>query len=310
MVGYAIRGARAASWAQAIAASTDGPVRFISTWSNAEAFGLAMAARRQSRIRLICRAHGFDVDESEYPGGHLPFRASIAEASLALAPISESGAAMLRARHPEASSRIMVVRLGVDRPLESPVTKAGSSERAWVVATCSRDHPVKRLDLVADSIVAAARADPTRRWIWLHLGDGGDRLAARVALSGVAIEVIAPGFVDRLRIFERYRDHRPRVFVNLSSSEGVPVTIMEALSMGVPVVATDVGGTGELVDDGVGRLLPASVEPAVAGRAILEVAESSGVLRDAALRRWRDRASGEVAAAAIARLVGPLLEPK
>lgn len=309
MAGYAIRGARAASWAQAVASATNGPVRILSTWSNAEAFGIAMAARRDPRIRLVCRAHGFDVDETVYPGGHLPFRASIAEASLALGPISEAGAAMLRARHPDAISRILVARLGVDRPEVSPPSGDLTSERPWVVATCSRDHPVKRLDLVADAIVAAARIDPTRRWTWLHLGDGGDRLAARVRASDPEVEVIAPGFVDRLRIFEAYRHHRPRVFVNLSSSEGVPVTIMEALSMGVPVVATEVGGTGELVDDRVGRLLPDSVDALAAGRAIVEVAEAASMLHDAAIGRWRDLASGEAAAAALARLVAPLLEP-
>lgn len=44
-------------------------------------------------------------------------------------------------------------------------------------------------------------------------------------------------------------------FVNVSSSEGVPVTIMEALACSLPVIATDAGGTYELVKDGVNGTL-------------------------------------------------------
>lgn len=39
------------------------------------------------------------------------------------------------------------------------------------------------------------------------------------------------------------------LFVNVSSSEGIPVSIMEAMSFGIPCIATDVGGSGEIVID-------------------------------------------------------------
>ena len=40
------------------------------------------------------------------------------------------------------------------------------------------------------------------------------------------------------------------MFINCSESEGIPVSIMEALSFGIPVIATNVGGTSEVVIDG------------------------------------------------------------
>ncbi|MBQ4033783.1 MAG: glycosyltransferase [Paludibacteraceae bacterium] len=43
--------------------------------------------------------------------------------------------------------------------------------------------------------------------------------------------------------------------MNVSSTEGVPVSIMEALAAGIPVIATNVGGTGEIVDSNVGELI-------------------------------------------------------
>ena len=47
------------------------------------------------------------------------------------------------------------------------------------------------------------------------------------------------------------------IFLNTSESEGLPVSIMEALSAGFPVVATNVGGTSEAVVEGAGELLGA-----------------------------------------------------
>ncbi|MFM1831703.1 MAG: hypothetical protein RLZZ461_19 [Planctomycetota bacterium] len=307
MIGYAVRGARAADWVRAIAIRADGPVRLLSTWSNAEAFGLALAALRNPAIRLVCRAHGFDVDESVYPGGHLPFRDAIAAGSLALGPISEAGAELLRRRHPAHADRVIVARLGVDPPPAVVPGSAPADPTTRVVATCSRDHPVKRLDLVTDAVLAAAAADGPHRWTWLHLGGGAERLRNRILARSSSIEFVAPGTVPRARIFELYAQHRPRVFVNLSSSEGVPVTIMEALSMGIPVVATRAGGTSELVDDEVGRLLPVEVDAETAGRAIIEVAENNATLRSAAIERWRTRAGDAAADGMLARLVEPLL---
>lgn len=54
--------------------------------------------------------------------------------------------------------------------------------------------------------------------------------------------------------------------MNLSTSEGVPVSIMEVQSYGIPVIATNVGGTGEIIDKDNGILLPScpSLEDVVA----------------------------------------------
>ena len=51
-------------------------------------------------------------------------------------------------------------------------------------------------------------------------------------------------------------------FVNTSSTEGLPVSVMEACSFGIQTIATNVGGTGEIVKDGeTGFLVPADVTP-------------------------------------------------
>jgi glycosyltransferase involved in cell wall biosynthesis len=53
-----------------------------------------------------------------------------------------------------------------------------------------------------------------------------------------------------------YRNLAPDVFINVSSSEGVPVSIMEAMSFGIPAIATDAGGNREIVNSSSGFLIP------------------------------------------------------
>ena len=59
-------------------------------------------------------------------------------------------------------------------------------------------------------------------------------------------------FLGRLtnqEVLHYYGTHPIDIFINLSESEGVPVSIMEALAHGIPCVATDVGGTAEVVNE-------------------------------------------------------------
>ncbi len=64
------------------------------------------------------------------------------------------------------------------------------------------------------------------------------------------------GRVDNSEILKYYGENRIDCFAHVSSAEGLPVSIMEAESAGIPIVATNVGGTAEMID-GNGVLLPA-----------------------------------------------------
>ena len=85
------------------------------------------------------------------------------------------------------------------------------------------------------------------------------------------------GRVDNVQVRSFYRDTFVNVFVNTSSSEGVPVSIMEAQSAGIPVIATAVCGTPELVNENDGLLLPADPEPVDVAAAL------GGTIRESAL---------------------------
>ena len=63
------------------------------------------------------------------------------------------------------------------------------------------------------------------------------------------------GQVSNREVISYYMNNHVNLFINVSESEGIPVSIMEAISFGIPVIATDVGGTSEIVIDGFNGLL-------------------------------------------------------
>ena len=94
---------------------------------------------------------------------------------------------------------------------------------------------------------------------WVHFGTGimrneVERYAQRILVN---VDYEFKGIVPNSEILDFYADNYVDLFINLSSSEGIPVSIMEALSAGIPIVATNVGGTSEAVSDEFGFLVPA-----------------------------------------------------
>lgn len=161
----------------------------------------------------------------------------------------------------------------------------GIAAEAIVVGTIARLDPVKNLDTLIRAVALPARDRPLSLVI---IGDGPERRALETAAgrTGSAATVQFLGHRDDARRLLPACD----VFVNCSISEGVSLTILEAMAAGLPVVATRVGGTPEVIDETCGRLVPARNEAALA-RAIEELAaapELRGTLGRAARQRVED----------------------
>lgn len=80
--------------------------------------------------------------------------------------------------------------------------------------------------------------------------------------DSISIIVNLRGTVEHSKILEYYRDNGANVFILVSRTEGVPVSIMEALSYGIPVIATNVGGVSEIFRNcPIGYLIDADQTP-------------------------------------------------
>jgi len=130
--------------------------------------------------------------------------------------------------------------------------------RLWLVGTVGRMDPVKDpLNLVRAFIQALQLAPVKRERMRLVLvGDGALYSEARAMLTGAGVADLAwlPGERNDVPDILRGLD----CFVLPSLGEGISNTILEAMATALPVIATNVGGNGELVDAGVtGELVPA-----------------------------------------------------
>lgn len=69
------------------------------------------------------------------------------------------------------------------------------------------------------------------------------------------------------------------LFVNMSLSEGIPVSIMEAISFGIPIIATNVGGNAEIVNDETGVLIPVNIDQAAFNETVSDIMNKMDILK-------------------------------
>jgi len=151
--------------------------------------------------------------------------------------------------------------------------------------------PIKRV-----ALIARLASELSQRWptAWHHFGSGNlDSIGESIAEARVnGAEVVLHGQVrvEELQYF--YRSTDVTFFVNLSREEGIPVSIMEAMNADIPIVATAVGGTPEVVIEGrSGLLVDSIIDNSLTSLAIriLKELERDGLLSMAEPRKvWEE----------------------
>ncbi len=197
----------------------------------------------------VCRMHGYDLYAERWGKAFLPWQKRLLETCDLIFPCSKQGETYLARRYPGHREKIHCAHLGVS---PQSVLNPGSSDGILRVLSCSSLIPVKRVNLIAESLASVRR--PVE---WIHIGDGPERDSLDRAANKLPdhIRFHFPGHLDNRRIMEFCETRPVDVFVNVSASEGIPVSIMEAMSFGIEPVATNVGGSAELVRPEFGTLL-------------------------------------------------------
>lgn len=223
--------------------------------------GLAVPWLEGVRARVV-RVHRYDLYEEASLSGYLPIRPFLYSRADLILAISHDAERYLAKeyRRLELADKTVLSRLGVWGP-ETLVRTPPTNE--FTIVSCSAVSEVKRVSLILSAVRHLAGRSGARPVRWVHFGDGplmSDLVeAASEPTAGLTVEL--RGRTANTDIIGFYRTHRVDLFVNASSSEGVPVSIMEAIAHDIPVVATDVGGTSEIVgaEHRTGELVPASI---------------------------------------------------
>jgi len=237
----------------------DSGIVFYSYWANSGAHAAGMLSYENS-IR-ITRAHGHDLYEERNCLSYLPLLKYLAEKLDSVFFISEHGKKYFIEKTGYSGPNLSVACLGVKTP--ESVSFDPSDGEIFTIVSCSKLSTLKRVDLIIESL---SGLNSDRKIRWIHFGDGPLRnnlqnLAEILLGSKENIRYEFKGQVSNYDILEFYSRNKVDLFLNTSSAEGIPVSIMEAQSFSTPVIATDTGGVSELVAPGTGFLLPADFKP-------------------------------------------------
>jgi glycosyltransferase involved in cell wall biosynthesis len=263
---------------------------------------LGRLAAGSMRARTVYTVHGFDTILKAHRA-FLPLERLLQRLCGAIVAVSEYDARNLEANG--ISRNVRVIRNGVrDRgglaPSDAGAARAIEAARArgGVVLSIARLAAPKRFDLFCR--VAGLLPGNTFFWIGNEAEPGASALPPNVRMLGSLSDAgDYAKLADLLVLFSDY--------------EGMPMSILEALSCGTPVVASRVGGVGEVLDGECGEAVPNE-----AGAAAAAVARylpggdrhrgATGAYRAAARRRYEELFSVESMASAYEHIYEELIK--
>ncbi len=220
--------------------------------------------------RAVSRAHGYDLYFFRNSMNYLPMRSYILKNIDGVYPCSEHGSEYLRKLYPSYRDKIQTAYLGTGDYGLSPEKK----EDEFHIVSCCHIVPIKRVELLAQAFTKLKDSGLKLKWTHFGGGDGLDSLKSYADQFLSFMDCRFAGGIKNADLMEYYKTNYADFFINTSSSEGLPVSIMEACSFGIPGIATDVGGTGEIIRDGeTGFLLRADLTPEELAEKILFAAK-------------------------------------
>ena len=226
-----------------------------SYWLNDVALSLAIIKNKLDlNIKCVSRMHRWDIYFNENKYSYLPLRNFLFDKLDCIYSISVDGKRYVSQSLKLDNSKIKISQLGIPQQKNNLIE---NNYNRFLVVSCSNVIDVKRVILIAKSL----KATKLNNFIWTHFGDGPklDELISYCDENFLkTVKISFPGRLSNKKILDFYSKNTPSLFINLSSSEGVPVSIMEAMSFGIPVIATNVGGTSEIVNNKNGYLLEAN----------------------------------------------------
>jgi len=261
---------------------------FYSYWLKTGAHAISLLEYGNS-IK-ISRTHGSDLYEEKTASGYLPLMNFSSKKLNAIFFTSKHGRDYFSAKVKYESGRFYISRLGVNRP--GTIGVKGNRPDEYVVVSCSNLISLKRIERI---IYALESVHINKEISWLHFGDGVLRneleTLAKMKLGSLSrIKYRFMGHYPNNELLEFYRHNKVDLFINTSSTEGIPVSIMEAQSFGIPVVATDTGAVTEIVVEGTGSLFPVDFKTVDLAHLIEHYANlpdrEYDIIRMNAIRNW------------------------
>lgn len=221
----------------------DSSIILYTYWHNEFSYALQNISKKN---KIVSRVHGCDIYENQKILNYMPLKRSFTK-NIEIHALTESAKQYLTKQYGFVQKDICVSRLGV---IDRNICCLPSEKKYDLhITSCSFLVKVKRVDKIIDALYELITKKPNLNIKWTHIGPGilqDDLMIYAKKLS----DLISYTFIGELKndeVFDFYRSNTIDLFINTSESEGVPVSIMEAMSCHVPVIAPDVGGISDIV---------------------------------------------------------------
>lgn len=239
--------------------SNNDELLIYSYWLNYPAFSAIQLKKHVNKkypnikCKIVSRAHGHDVYKERNRLNYLPFQEHNILNVDSVYVCSKKGQEYLKKSYGEYDN-IRNAYLGV---------KAASSSadiNSNTFLTVAWFYPVKRLVLFAKAFALFSKTHPNWKWISIGgLGSDFEQVKKIVEEYNIEDKVVFFGALTRDQVIQFYEKNSVSYLVNTSSSEGIPVSMMEAQARGIPCIGTDVGGVREIIEDKNGMLLKPNI---------------------------------------------------
>ena len=238
--------------------------------------------------RIISRAHGFDIFPEQQKHKFDPYFNIKYKSIDLLSSVSLKGKSTLDAKLHTTKNKIIHSNLGVAGNADTiQLVERGT----LLIVSCSIITELKRVFLIPE-ILKSLKVD----YKWVHFGTGSaeDVSIVKKAIEKYKVNGELKGYISNSDLMKFYKEHTVNLFINVSSSEGIPYSIMEAMSFGIPCMATNVGGNSEIVDQNNGFLIPADFDPETAANYINELSlETQNSMRKKAFECREEKFNAE-----------------
>jgi glycosyltransferase involved in cell wall biosynthesis len=229
-------------------------VILYSYWCTEYMLSLLWLKKKYKNIKVFSKMHAWDIYFERNKKGYLPFRKKIFEEVDSFFMVSNQGRNFLLNKFPTLDpNKFITSYLGV---IEAKNIPQKSSKEPFTILSLSFVNRVKRLERLVFALEKMRH--PIR---WIHIGDGAaeyeifKKIIQEKLGANPSVECILKGGMSKHKVMEFLDNHYIDLIINCSETEGLPVSLMEAMARGIPAAAPAVGGIPEIVENHITGIL-------------------------------------------------------
>lgn len=245
-----------------------------SYWCHINCLAIVLHKNKFPEMKIITRLHGYDLYQDRNTFGRQPFRFLIHKRINKMIFAAQEARDYYEQKWKDLNPELCEVhKLGIINRYDLTEYKRRNE---FNLVSCSHLIELKRIDLIINALSKINNICIK----WVHFGDGKDsefikNLAHKQLDAKTNIIYDFKGFVKNDIIMKYYNEQTVDCFITTSSTEGgCPVSIQEAISFGIPVIGTKVGGIPSMIK-GNGILLSKNTNIDEVTNAIKEIWQKS-----------------------------------